>query len=91
MPIGHTRALIAAALTGALDNVECEADPVFNIDVPVSCPGVSSEVLQPRKTWNNASDYDSQAAELAAMFAKNFASFTESASAEVVAAGPRTS
>ena len=89
MPIGHTRSLITAALSGALDNVESQTDPIFNIDVPVSCPGVSSEVLQPRKTWDNASDYDSQAAELAAMFAKNFASFAEAASAEVVAAGPR--
>ncbi len=89
MPIGHTRSLITAALSGALDDVESQTDPVFNIDVPVSCPGVSSEVLQPRKTWSNPSDYDSRAAELAAMFAKNFASFAEAASAEVVAAGPR--
>lgn len=89
MPIGHTRSLITAALSGALDDVESQTDPIFNIDVPVSCPGVSSEVLQPRKTWSNPSDYDSRAAELAAMFAKNFASFAEAASAEVVAAGPR--
>ena len=90
MPIAHTRALITAALSGALDDVACETDPVFNIDVPLSCPGVPSDVLQPRQTWANPADYDIQAAKLAAMFRKNFESFAESAAPGVLAAGPRT-
>ena len=89
MPIAHTRALISAALSGALDDVPCHTDPVFNIDVPESCPGVPSEVLQPRQTWANPADYDVQAAKLAAMFRKNFESFAETADPGVVAAGPR--
>ena len=90
MPIAHTRALITAALAGDLDDVPCEKDPVFNIDVPLSCPGVPSEVLRPRQTWANPADYDAQAAKLAAMFIKNFESFAGAADAEVLAAGPRT-
>ena len=89
MPIKHTRALISAALAGNLDNVPCEQDPVFQVDVPVSCPGVPAEVLQPRGTWANAADFDQQAAKLAAMFAKNFEKFSSTASTDVIEAGPR--
>ena len=52
MKIAHTRAMIRAALSGALDGVELRAaTPVFNLDVPTSCPGVPAEVLKPRSTW----------------------------------------
>ncbi|MBM42431.1 MAG: phosphoenolpyruvate carboxykinase (ATP) [Acidobacteria bacterium] len=87
MPIAHTRALIAAALSGALDDGPFETDPVFNVDVPLACPGVPAEVLQPRGTWTNPADYDAQARKLGAMFTENFASFE--ASPAVAAAGPR--
>ena len=89
MPIAYTRALIAAALSGALDDTACEVDPVFNVEVPGACPGVPTEVLRPRQTWSNTSDYDAQAGKLAAMFARNFETFAETAAADVVAAGPR--
>ena len=89
MKIGHTRAMIRAALSGALDNVKYERDPVFNLDVPTSCPEVPNEVLQPRNTWANPADYDEQAKKLAKMFVENFSAFEDSASAAVKAAGPR--
>ena len=88
MPVGFTRALIAAALSGALDDVPCEIDPVFNIEVPVRCPGVASNIPHPRRTWANATDYDAQAARLAEMFAKNFEIFAGVADVAVAAAGP---
>ena len=87
MPIAHTRALIAAALSGALDDGPFKTDPVFNVDVPLACPGVPAEVLQPRGTWANPADYDAQARKLGSMFTENFASFE--ASPAVAAAGPR--
>ena len=89
MPIAHTRALIAAALAGNLDDVAYEIDPVFNVEVPVTCPGVPAEVLRPRQTWANGADYDAQAGKLAAMFAQNFKAFAGAATGDVVAAGPR--
>ena len=91
MPISHTRALIAAALAGELDDVQFETDPVFNVDVPVSCPGVPTEVLRPRKTWASTADYDAQAAKLATMFVKNFETFAGNAERRVLAAGPSVS
>ena len=89
MKIGHTRAMIKAALSGALDDVVYETDPVFNLSVPTSCPEVPSAVLRPRNTWQDAAAYDAQAAKLAGMFADNFKAFESSVGAEVKAAGPR--
>ena len=89
MKISYTRAMIRAALSGALDQVMFDRDPVFNLDVPASCPGVPVEVLKPRNTWANAADYDAQAAKLAAMFVENFKTFESGVSPDVRAAGPK--
>jgi phosphoenolpyruvate carboxykinase (ATP) len=89
MKIAHTRAMIRAALSGALDGVNYERDKIFNLDIPTSCPEVPADVLQPRKTWANGADYDVQAAKLARMFVENFKNFEEGVSAEVHAAGPK--
>jgi phosphoenolpyruvate carboxykinase (ATP) len=89
MKIAHTRAMITAALTGLLDNVTYTRHPIFNIDVPTTCPGVPDEVLNPRGTWPDASKYDEQAKKLAAMFAENFKTFEKDVPAAVKDAGPR--
>ena len=89
MKIAYTRAMINAALSGALDAVAFERDSVFNVDVPTSCPGVPADVLKPRNTWAKAADYDAQAAKLAAMFVENFKTFEAGVSPEVRAAGPK--
>ena len=74
---------------GALDSVAYDRDPVFNLDVPATCPDVPNEVLKPRNTWRNGADYDQQAARVAAMFVENFKAFEDGVSADVRAAGPR--
>jgi phosphoenolpyruvate carboxykinase (ATP) len=89
MKIAHTRAMINAALSGALDTVAYTHDPIFNLDVPSSCPGVPADVLTPRNTWKDKAAYDTQAKKLAGMFADNFKNFDATASAEVKAAGPK--
>ena len=88
MKIAHTRAMIRAALSGALDTVAYEKDPVFNLDIPASCPDVPSEVLKPRATWADGASYDEQAAKLARMFVENFKAFEQGVTAAVLAAGP---
>jgi phosphoenolpyruvate carboxykinase (ATP) len=88
MKIAHTRAMISAALAGALDNAEYDRDAIFNLDVPRSCPGVPPEVLKPRNTWKRPADYDEQAHRLARMFAENFTTFEDDAASDVKAAGP---
>jgi phosphoenolpyruvate carboxykinase (ATP) len=90
MAINHTRALIRAALTGELDQVEMRRDPVFGVDVPQACPGVPSEVLTPKSTWRDPDAFDQQAKRLAGMFAKNFKQFEEHVPPAVRDAGPAT-
>jgi phosphoenolpyruvate carboxykinase (ATP) len=88
MKIAYTRAMIRAALSGALDAASYQKDAVFNLDIPQSCPGVPPEVLNPRSTWSDAAAYDAQAANLARMFADNFKTFEATVDAKVRAAGP---
>jgi len=89
MKIGHTRAMIRAALNGQLDDVPYKTDPVFNLEVPQQVPGVPVEVLTPRDTWHDRDEYDAQARKLARMFNENFKAFEEDASPDVTAAGPK--
>jgi phosphoenolpyruvate carboxykinase (ATP) len=89
MKIAHTRAMIRAALSGALDAVSYVRHSVFNLEVPTSCPDVPAAVLDPRGTWSDKAAYDAQAAKLAAMFVENFTTFAGDVDAAVVAAGPR--
>jgi phosphoenolpyruvate carboxykinase (ATP) len=86
--IAHTRAMIQAALSGALDAVGGHLDPVFNVEVPAHCPGIPDEVLSPRSTWSDPSAYDAQAQKLARMFVDNFETFASVVGHEVKAAGP---
>jgi phosphoenolpyruvate carboxykinase (ATP) len=89
MKIAYTRAMITAALTGQLDKVEYKKHPVFNLDVPVTCPGVPDNVLDPRGTWPDPAKYDEQAAKLAKMFVDNFKTFEGDVAPSVKAAGPK--
>jgi phosphoenolpyruvate carboxykinase (ATP) len=88
MEIAYTRAMLDAALSGALEDVPYETDPIFGLWVPTACPGIPGEVLNPRHTWQDGDAYDARARELAARFAGNFAPFTPHVSEEVRAAGP---
>ena len=88
MPIGLTRAAVAAILDGSLTNVPMDVDPVFGFAMPRSAPDIPSALLRPRATWPDAAQYDATAARLARDLAENFANFTESAPAAVRAAGP---
>ena len=86
--IKHSRAVVRAALTGGLDDVEVTPDPVFGVGIPSAVPGVPPEVLHPRQTWVDPADYDMNARELAGRFVENFARYADLASDEVLAAGP---
>jgi phosphoenolpyruvate carboxykinase (ATP) len=88
MSIAHTRAMIRAALSGQLDDVEYQRHALFNLDMPTSCPGVPSDVLDPRSTWADKTAYDAQARKLATMFVDNFKAFEADVDAAVIAAGP---
>jgi len=66
--IANTRAMVSAILEGRLDDVPMKTHPAFGLDMPIECPGVPTEVLDPRNTWFDKSAYDAQAKKLAAQF-----------------------
>ncbi len=90
MKIGHTRAMIRAILSGSLANVETKPDPIFGVQVPVSCAEVPAEVLQPRNTWSDKDAYDRQARDLARRFNENFKKYESGVSEGVRAVAPKS-
>jgi phosphoenolpyruvate carboxykinase (ATP) len=86
MSIKYTRTLVDAAIDGLLDHVEYVTEPAFGLHIPLSCPGIPSEILNPRNAWADKQAYDRTAADLAARFQSNFQQFD--ASEAIKAAGP---
>jgi phosphoenolpyruvate carboxykinase (ATP) len=90
MPIEATRAMLRAALSGELREVQYRVDPVFGLQVPAQVPAVDATLLDPRSTWHDPDRYDRKACELARMFRENFVKkFADKVDPAVLAAGPR--
>ena len=89
MKLSFTRAMITAALNGELEKVEFEKMPVFGLAIPKSCSGVPNEILNPKNTWADKSEFDAKTNTLAASFVKNFAQYAEYANEEILNASPK--
>ena len=89
MKLPFTRSMITAALEGKLDNVAFEAHPVFGMMMPMTCPDVPSDILNPRNTWADKSSYDLKAKDLASQFIKNFQKYAAGVNEEILAAAPK--
>ena len=89
MKLSFTRAMIAAALDGRLDDIETEIDPVFGVAVPKEVPGVPAEILKPRNTWADKNAYDAKAKYLARLFVQNFEKYASGVSNAVLDAAPK--
>lgn len=87
--LSYTRALISAALTGRLNEVEYEVMPVFNLSIPTVCDGVPSEILNPKNTWTDKAAYDNKLQSLAEQFVKNFEKYASGCGEEILAAAPK--
>ena len=84
-----TRAIIDAIHSGALNDVATEADPHFGVHIPLEVPGVSSELLTPRTTWQDKAAFDQQAEKLVNLFHENFKAFDDIMTDEIRQAGPQ--
>jgi phosphoenolpyruvate carboxykinase (ATP) len=89
MKLAHTRAMIAAALSGVLEQVHFKPHPIFGVAVPGAVPGVPGEILDPRATWADKTAYDQTAAELAEKFVKNFEKYADFASTDIMTGAPK--
>ncbi len=88
--IKDTRAIIDAILDGSIDSAETKTIPIFNLEVPTALPGVNPAILDPRDTYQDSSEWDKKANELAGLFIKNFEKYTDNEEGKaLVAAGPK--
>jgi phosphoenolpyruvate carboxykinase (ATP) len=87
--LDYTRAMITAALNGELKNGKFQEHEIFGLKMPVFCPGVPSELLNPSNTWKDKNKYNETALKLATAFVENFEQYKIAASAEIIAGGPK--
>lgn len=88
--IKATRAIIDSILDGSIDNAETEVLPLFNLSVPKAVEGVEGDILDPRKTYEDAAEWHGKAVDLANRFVNNFDKFTDTENGKnLVAAGPQ--
>ncbi len=87
--IRHTRNMLDAALEGKLDGVKYRKDKLFGFEVPLTCPDVPSDVLEPSNAWGNKEEYWMKYDALGARYIENFKLFAGECSDEVVKAGPK--
>ena len=87
--LSNTRAMITAALEGNLSHVRYKTHEVFNLAMPMSCPGISDQnILNPVQTWKDQEAYKEKAITLAQAFHRNFFKYAAQASAEILSGGP---
>lgn len=87
MDLQHTRSIVKAAVNGDLEKVPYRRHEIFNVDIPLSCPGVPDVILDPANTWSDKQKYLESAKRLAYLFIKNFEKF-DNMPTELIKAGP---
>jgi len=87
--IRHTRNLLDAALEGKLDKVKFRKDKLFGFEVPLTCPDVPEDVLEPSTSWGSKDEYWKRYDALAARYIENFKLFADGCPPEVLAAAPK--
>lgn len=88
-PLKYTRAILDAIHSGELAKVEFETYDTFNLDVPTSCTGVPSELLNPRNAWSAGDDsFKEEVNKLGGLFVENFKKYASEATPDVIKAGP---
>ncbi|KLN46642.1 phosphoenolpyruvate carboxykinase [Providencia rettgeri] len=88
--IKDTRAIIDAILSGDIEKADTIKLPVFDLEVPTALPGVDTNILDPRNTYADKTQWDEKAADLANRFVNNFDKYTDTpAGAALVKAGPK--
>ena len=88
--IRDTRGIIDGILSGAILSAPTKQLPIFNFEIPTELTGVATEILDPRDTYADPSEWEKKAKDLAGRFIKNFEKYTTNeAGKALVAAGPQ--
>ncbi|BFO65980.1 phosphoenolpyruvate carboxykinase (ATP) [Chryseobacterium sp. KCF3-3] len=85
-----TRAIIDAIIDGSIDNAPKTQVPIMNLEIPAELPNVSTGILDPRDTYENASEWEEKAKDLASRYIKNFEQYCDTEEGKkLVASGPQ--
>jgi len=87
--IRHTRNMLNAVLNGELDDVKFRKDKIFDFDIPLTCPNVPDNVLDPSTAWGNKNEYWMKYDALASRYIENFKVFIPGCPDEILKAGPK--
>ncbi len=88
--IKATRAIIDAILDGSIDEAENAEIPVFKLAIPTELPNVDADILDPRNSYTDGSDWQTKAQNLASLFIDNFVQYTDNDKGKaLVEAGPK--
>ena len=88
--IRDTRGIIDRILDHEIDKAPTKTIPYFDFVVPTELEGVNKDILDPRDTYKDASEWEAKAKDLAARFIKNFKKYEgNEAGKALVAAGPK--
>jgi phosphoenolpyruvate carboxykinase (ATP) len=88
--IKDTRGIIDAILNGDVNKAPTKKIPIFDFEVPTELPGVDTNILDPRNTYADPSEWETKAKDLAQRFIKNFAKYEgNEAGKALVSAGPQ--
>ncbi len=88
--IKDTRAIIDRILDGSIEHAKMQTVPIFNLQIPTALEGVATDILDPRKTYENEQIWTEKAKDLALLFIRNFAQYTDNEEGEnLIKAGPQ--
>lgn len=85
----YTRALLDAVLSQKLKDVKYQKDDIFGFEIPLSCEGVPSEILNPVNVWEDKALFEDKYKKLAMLFVENFKKFEQGCSKDIIEASPK--
>jgi len=89
MKIKTTRTCVDKIIDGSINNVEWDVDPMFGWEVPKAVPGIDTQLLHPRETWDDKKAYDEAKLSLAKKFIDNFKKYEGVGSTDYTQFGPQ--
>lgn len=87
--LSHTRAIIDAIHDGSLSDESFEKLSLFDLEIPLSCPSLPNDLLNPSRYWKNEEEYWKNAMKLAHLFTENFKQFDTNLGKQIAEFGPR--
>ncbi|WP_185871040.1 phosphoenolpyruvate carboxykinase (ATP) [Blattabacterium cuenoti] len=86
--LNDTRRIVKNVLDNFLLKVPYEIDPIFRFKIPKFCPGVSSNILNPRNIWKCKEMYKKKVRTLINKFNDHFSIYKKNISSDILSGAP---